>query len=380
MSERTALVLGGYGSFGRLVAESLARQPQIRVVVAGRDPRAAAALCGVLGARASPAQIDLDAPGLGRRIAALDPSVVINTAGPFQSRDYRVPRACIAAGAHYLDLADARQYVCDIHSLDAAAVRQEVLVASGASTCPALSTAIVDEIARELTIERISFGVAPGHRQARGLATTRAVLSYCGKPIPTLREGEAGHAAGWSGLTRHTFPRPVGARWLSRVDLPELGLWPSRYPALQSLESRAGLEPAALHLGLTALSWLVRARLLESLAPHAESLLRMSARFEPFGTPVGAMHITVAGRDRAGAMREKTWSIVAQRSDGPRIPVAPAVALAKRLLDLPGYAPLAARGAMACMGLLSSAEILAELAGYSIHTQSEEKALALTLP
>jgi len=36
---------------------------------------------------------------------------VIHCAGPFQSQDYRVALAAMAAGAHYLDLADGRQFV-----------------------------------------------------------------------------------------------------------------------------------------------------------------------------------------------------------------------------------------------------------------------------
>ena len=46
--------------------------------------------------------------------------------------------ACIAAGAHYLDLADARDFVARIGTLDAAARAAGVAIISGASSVPAL--------------------------------------------------------------------------------------------------------------------------------------------------------------------------------------------------------------------------------------------------
>jgi hypothetical protein len=50
--------------------------------------------------------------------SASGPHLVIDAAGPFQGSDYRVPSACIAAAIPYLDLADARDFVCGIGALD----------------------------------------------------------------------------------------------------------------------------------------------------------------------------------------------------------------------------------------------------------------------
>lgn len=370
--ERAVLVLGGYGVFGRLVCEALIRAG-MPVIVAGRDFPAAALLASSLGARAGAARMDARSPALAAEISAVGPSLVVNTAGPFQSRDYAVPRACIAARVHYIDLADARAYVAGIDALDADALARDVLVTSGASTCPALTTSIVEEIGAGLRIEAIAFGIAPGLRQARGLATARAVLAHCGRSIPVLARGASRPRMGWGGSLRHEFPAPVGRRWLSRVDLPEQTLWPARYPALAQVESRAGIEPAILHLGLVGLSWLVRMRLIESLAPHAELLLRVAARCEHAGSAAGAMYVEVEGRDAAGAWRRRTWSIVAEHGDGLRIPVAPAIAAAKRLLGVRGCNPLDVRGAHPCIGLLSAGEILAELDDYAIRALTKEE-------
>lgn len=377
MPDAVVVVLGGYGNFGRLIAASLCAHAGVRVIVAGRDRERALDLCRTLGPAATAERLDCHAPDFARRISALAPAVVIDTVGPFQSRDYATALAAVRAGAHYVDLADSREYVSGIVALDALCMERNVLAASGASTCPAMSTAVVDEVAADLrSIESLSVGIAPGHRQPRGLATVRAVLSSCGQRIPAWRDGRRTQSHGWSGLIRHRYGMPIGARWLSLVDLPELDLWPQRYPSVRRVETRGGLELSVLHLGLTLLSRLVRLGFIRSLTPHAELLLSISNAFEPFGTPVGAMHVEITGDTPAGASVRRTWSILAERGDGPQIPAMPAALLAKRLLRLPGYAPLAARGAKPCAGLLTLSEMTAELAPYAIRTELIEEKLA----
>lgn len=370
------VVLGGYGSFGRLIAASLCRHPGVRVIVAGRDRERALALCRTLGGAATPERLDCHAPDFAQRIAALAPTVVIDTVGPFQSRSYASALASVNAGAHYVDLADSRGYVVGITALDAACRVRNVLATSGASTCPAMSTAVVDEMTTDLSaIEALSVGIAPGHRQPRGLATVRAVVSSCGRRIPAWIDGERSERYGWSGLIRHRYAEPIGRRWLSHVDLPELDLWPQRYPAVLRVETRGGLELSVLHLGLTLLSRLVRLGLIRSLTPHAELLLRISNGFEAFGKPVGAMHVEITGRTRARTCVRRTWSILAESGDGPQIPAMPAALLTKRLLGIAGYAPLIVRGAQPCAGLLTLREMTAELAPYAIRTELTEAAL-----
>jgi saccharopine dehydrogenase-like NADP-dependent oxidoreductase len=47
-------------------------------------------------------------------LEVLSPGLVIHCEGPFQGQDYRVSNAALAAGAHYLDLADGRQFIAEI--------------------------------------------------------------------------------------------------------------------------------------------------------------------------------------------------------------------------------------------------------------------------
>ena len=161
------LLLGGYGAFGGRIAERLARENDVEVVVAGRALERAHAFAAQVqegtGARITAARLDGMHVTAGD-LAALRPLLVINASGPYQRQDYRLARACVAAGAHYLDLADAREFVTGIGMLDAEARQAGVLVVSGASTVPAISAAAIDEhIPQFAALEAVTVAIAPGN-------------------------------------------------------------------------------------------------------------------------------------------------------------------------------------------------------------------------
>lgn len=366
MARSVVLILGGYGVFGSRIVRSLAQYPELELIVAGRDLAAATAFAKtVVSSSCWPMAIDASYPGDLASIAAKRPTVVIDTVGPFQGRDTDFARRCAENGIHYIDIADARSRVAGITSLDAIARENDVAVISGASTVPAISTAMVDDLAPDRTqVIEIDVGISPGHRATVGLATVRSILSYCGKRIPVI----CGSCAefGWGGLRRYRYPRPVGKRWLSYVDTPERAFWRERYPALTKASIRAGLEIGFLHLMLSAMSCVVRIGLLSSLEPCAGFSLRVAKAFDRWGTDTGAMHVRVVTRDAAGEIATRTAMLVAENGDGPQIPATPAALVVKKLLRLPGYAPLSVRGACPCIGLVTREEIMGELRGFSI--------------
>ena len=51
------------------------------------------------------------APTFAAQLKALNPDLVIHCAGPFQGQDYRVALASMACDAHYIDIADGRDFV-----------------------------------------------------------------------------------------------------------------------------------------------------------------------------------------------------------------------------------------------------------------------------
>lgn len=343
-----AVILGGYGNFGRLIARALSAVEGIEVVIAGRDEGKARAAASTL--EADFARIDADDPALRTRLADLGAGMVISTAGPFQGQDYRVARAAIAAGAHYADIADGRDFVCGIGALDAEAREKGVVVVTGASSVPALSSAVVDRYAGEFaSLESIDIGICTSSR-IPGTATVEAVLGYCGKPIGPSRFG-------WQGLRRHRFRHVDFARWLCDCDVPDLALFPSRYPEVRTVRFGAGLQPGFVHLGLWGLAGLVRLRLIPSLAPQTAVLAGMARGLERLGSARSAMFVRLSGRGGDGSERSITWELVAEGHEGANIPCMGAASLAKKLARGEGIDP----GARPCVGLVSLDEYLAEL-------------------
>lgn len=361
------LVLGGYGNFGKRISRALAAKG-VEVVIVGRDAAKAQALAADLGPGASGVAARVPG-GLGTLLSAQRPDVVVNTVGPFQGQGYETARAAIEAGVHYLDLADARQYVCGISALDGLAKAAGVAVIAGASTVPALSDAVLAEYGAEFAaIDRLRYGIAPGQGAERGLATTQGILSYVGRrlaPFPGIRR----EVYGWQDLYRQSYPG-LGRRWMANCDVPDLDLLPERY-AIRAIQFSAGLELTALHLGLWGAGWLVRAGLPLPLARLAAPLLTVSNRFNRFGSADGGMHVILSGR-KAGAPEtaiERRWFIVARGGDGPHIPTIPAILIAHRIAS--GRPPAA--GARPCLGLVSLQDYLDELAPYRIETVTERR-------
>mgnify|MGYP003575826313 CR=1 FL=1 len=364
MDRIRVLVLGGYGFFGRRLAARLALQERLGIVVAGRSLERGQALARSLGkGAASPvraAALDAASGGFPQAVAALAPHVVIHTAGPFQGQDYAVARACVAAGAHYIDLADGRAFVQGIGTLDAEARAAGVVVLSGASSVPALSAAVADELCAGMqTVQLIDIGISPGNRTERGLSTVQAVLSYCGQPIETVGTEQV---FGWSGTWRRVYPHPVGAPLLSPCDVPDLALLPARYPGQPRVRFGAGLELPLLHRGMNAMAWLARKGWVRAWERHAARLKSASEWFQRSGTDAGAMHVAVRGLGRGGDVIVPEWELLATRGDGPFVPTLAAAALVARIAT--GRTPDA--GARPCMGLLTPREILAQAQGLAI--------------
>jgi saccharopine dehydrogenase-like NADP-dependent oxidoreductase len=354
------LVLGGYGNFGAVIAGMLSRDDAFEVIVAGRDGERAAALASRIGATS--ARIDARDPVLAARFAACAPALVISTAGPFQGQDYRVARAALATGADYVDIADGRDFVCGITALDGQARALGRLVVSGASSVPALSSAVVDRYAGEFEVLRaIEVGISASEKMP-GLATTQAVLGYCGKSVRQWREGEWVQVPGWQGLRRHEFEDPPMTRWLCDCDVPDLELFPARYPTVRSVRFGAGVELLPVQLGLWLLAGFARVGLVRDVAGWAPRLRRVALALERFGTGRSAMYVLMTGTGLDGRERSRTWELAAAGNQGVNVPCLAAVALARKR----SRGELRASGAMPCVGMLTLDEYQQEMKEFGI--------------
>ena len=364
------VVLGGYGNFGARICRALSARDGVEVIAAGRDPEQGRR-AAQLDARVGQVRIDLGAPNFAAMLENLAPDVVIHCAGPFQGQGYHVAHAAIAAGAHYIDLADGRDFVANFaERVHAAARAAGVLAVSGASTLPALSSAVIDSVSKRLRqLNEIRIVIAPPQRAPRGAATIASVFSYAGKPFKWLSGGEWIDAYGWQELRRVDIAG-LGARWAAACDVPDLALLPARYPGVETVEFRAALELGVQHLGLWLAADLRRRGVTLPLEHWVRSLGRMATALNRFGSERGGMLVSVIGRRDDGSRARVAWHLTAEANHGPEIPCMAAILLAEKLIR----GEIATRGAFPCMGFLTLADFESEFKRWRITTVVREGA------
>lgn len=378
MSRRRVLLIGGTGVFGGRLAHHLARTEELDLILTSRDADKAQAVARAIRAAAGTtvSGIGLDhRNGLADRLAEIAPWLVIDASGPFQGASYDVPRAALEAGAHVVDLADARDYILGYGPvLDEIARSRGLVALAGASSTPALSAAAVAAITGGWKrIDAIDIAITPGGRSEVGEAVIAAILSYAGRPVPVWREGELQETTGWLDSRVIAMPRlrrqrvaaveTVDAQWLG----PRLGV-------ASRIGFHAGLESHIEQWGLMALAWLRRTGLIRSLDRLIPALLAARSLTQATTSNRGGMLVAVTGLDDDGILRQARWSLLAEQGDGPRVPTLAAAAALRALMR--GALEAGARPAA---GALTLREIEAELAPYAITTHIDSKAHGLAL-
>jgi hypothetical protein len=360
------VVVGGAGNFGARILRALRDDPNIELLVAGRR------IISVPGAEDVPGVlIDIDEASFAQALKVLCPGLVIHCVGPFQGQDYRVANAALDAGAHYLDLADGRQFIAEFAaSVNAQAVSAGRVSISGASTLPALSSAVVEELRVGMSsLESIEVTIAPGQRAPRGKATLEAVFSYLGRPFLVWRKGQWKRAWGWMELQKTSLD--VGGRLAAACDVPDLELFPARYAGVQNVRFSAALEFGVQHLTLWSLAALRRIGLPLPVARWAVSLNRFAGLFDAGAGEKGGMRVSVVGNRSDGGRIRRNWQLTAPAMDGPEIPCMAAILLARRL----ARGEVFQSGAFPCMGFLTLLEFAPEFARWKITTRTEEAAV-----
>ena len=361
------LVLGGYGNFGTRICRALASDPDIALLVGGRDGRRAQALADQLAGPAAGLALDHRAPGFTQALRDHGVELLIHAAGPFQQQAYDVAHAAAEVGAHYIDLSDGRRSVCDFPcALDGPFRAAGRTAISGASTVPALSSAVIDHLcAGWQRVDAIDTCIAPAQKAPRGKATLAGVFSYCGEPIQVWTGGR------WQALPGWAHPEPVHfARMATRLgalcDIPDLELFPGRYQVQERVMFRAALEVRMTQRAVALLARLRGYGIIPNVSTFAGVLDTVAPALDFLGTSLGGMVVRVAGVDAAGQAARSEWHIAADHDHGPEIPCMAAILLARKLARnevLPA-------GAHACAGFLSLAEFEPEFARWGMVTDT----------
>jgi NAD(P)-dependent dehydrogenase (short-subunit alcohol dehydrogenase family) len=367
------VVIGGTGHFGGRICRRLVGENNTELVVTSRNDASAKSLADELqklspDAVISAARIDQSSADFENDLKSLCPDVVIHTAGPYQGQDYRVAEACIECDSHYIDLADGREFVQGFDSLHERARLRGVLLVSGASTLPGLSSAVIDQFRDRFdSILEIEISIAPAHQTPRGVSTIAAVLSYCGKPFEVLVNGSWGIMHGWQDMRTQRYP-VLGTRFSGACDVPDLGLLPNYVDGSETVTFHAALESKWEQVALWIMGWLTRLRLVKDWSGLVPAFSWLSDRLINLGSDTGGMRIKLSGIALDQNTKSVTWLLIARQNHGPEIPCSPALVLARKL----AAGQISARGAFPCLGMFTLSEFDTEISDLDIDWAIDE--------
>ena len=230
------VVVIGAGFFGVIVARRLA-EVGIPAVVASRTR--------------GDIRVDVeDRVALTRALAAND--VVVDTAGPFQSRSTALVETAIERGCDVVDLSDARAYAESVLALHDRAVAKGVRILT---SCSAIATVAASAIRASggPSPDACDLFLAPASAETGNPATLRAFLA----------------SVDWS----RSREFPGGGRRGHRVDSAAAVLLPRCWPSLRRVEFWVDPNAPFAATSLAVASRLRLTRLVEAVAPLSARLL-----------------------------------------------------------------------------------------------------------
>ena len=357
------LVIGGTGGFGSTICRLLKEDGHV-VVAGARDERRGRTFA-VANTGIGFVAIDRDAV-TADRLEGYD--VVVDAAGPFRSQDRRLARAAIAAGCHHIDISDDRDFTRGACKLDRRARAAGVACISGASSVPALSSAVALELAEGMDeVSLVEIAISASSRAAFGRSVLHSMLSGAGRPIHRC-DGTRGVAMDGP---RPMVVRHAGGRTMTRtvleVDGPDHDALPRLLPGRPAVRFHAGGEMRLHNRAMMIVSRMVaRGRLRDGshLLPLARAARHLTSRF---GDGRSGMTVRLHGR-RDGRARCREWSLVAKANTGPVIPCLVVPALVRAIAD-----GRIAPGAGTAAGLLGVDEILSRMPDGAITVETRDR-------
>lgn len=171
------LIYGAYGYTGELIVDEALRRG-VTPVIAGRDRTKLAAVAARTGLEARPCSLDDEA---GLLSALRDISVVLHAAGPFTTTSKPMGRACLAAGAHYLDITGEIPVFEKLAAIDGRAKERGIMMMPGVGFDVVPSDCLAAHLKRRLpsgTKLELAIGT-DGGGLSRG--TTRTMMRHLGR-------------------------------------------------------------------------------------------------------------------------------------------------------------------------------------------------------
>lgn len=259
---RHVLIIGAAGQMTRVAARTICEaEPAFRVTLADRDLATVERLaeaCG--GSRVTAAQLDLfDDVALREALAGVD--FVILGAGPFFKTADRVMRACIEAGASYMDIDDDVESTLAALELDEAAREAGVTLYVGHGASPGLSNVLGLDLMQRLDETddlEVAWCVGEDPDANLGRAVAEHTLHIGAGEYVGFREGRREKRESYADSTLFPMAPPLGTYRLYECAHPEPVMFGFTHPSLRNVICWGGLHPQPLNGALRGVATAVR--------------------------------------------------------------------------------------------------------------------------
>jgi hypothetical protein len=299
MQTKTVILAGGAGVVGRQVAAILRRrQPDLRLVLAGRRLDAVQAAAAPLEAEAM--RWDIDAPDLD---GASRGAIIVGLANDLNDR---LLTAALAAGSPYLDVtrwtSAQKQALTTVGAQGRPAAAPVVFASSWMASTIGL---IARDAARELaSVERIDIGVLFGLADRAG-PNSVAYMDRISTPFLTLEDGVWRERRGFRDGQIRDFGEG-GSHRLYRFDTPDQANLPALTGA-RTVEARIAfdgqIETRLVHVLVASGVW-------KALSGQRFEKLRRSMLYNPGDGAAHRVRIDLEGRDAQGETIRRTVQVV----------------------------------------------------------------------
>ena len=342
-STTRAVVLGGYGTFGQIVARELASRGVV-VTVAGRNVERAKKLAAELGPAHAGVNADVRSADDCAKVIA-DHDGAVNCAGPVRDFGPSLLQACLQAKCHYVDISDDRSYCRLVREHHDAFANANLAAVYGCSSLPGISLAAALTAAkrREVPPELARVTLFIGNNNPKGQGAVASASRLVGRSI----DAPQGPLLGFRWRERVPLPAPFGPRSVLNFESPDYDLLPERL-GVNRVRVKVGFE-----LSLT--NW----------AFHTFAVMapRIGRRLLPTLGKAGEI-VRGIGTSGGVVMSELFWPdgenhrvAVVAREQGQRMAALPAVYAAEQL----GTENINATGASTCVDLLGAEKLLDRL-------------------
>jgi short subunit dehydrogenase-like uncharacterized protein len=204
------LVYGATGFTGRLVVQALLARG-LRPLLAGRNRMRLEKMAGPLALDYRVAEVT-DASALAALLT--DIRVVVLTAGPFSQTATPMLTACLAAGAHYLDLTGECMVFDALSQFSRQAHARGCMVMPGCGFDVVATDCLACHVSGRLgDASQLAIGISGLNTATRG--SLRTIAAQAGRPVLTRRHGAL--TAVEPGVVRRPFDFGCGARWSTAV-------------------------------------------------------------------------------------------------------------------------------------------------------------------